>query len=77
MRRVHSREGQAYCTISIYLDRRVEGHIEAAVAATTARAHDEHDGDILVFLPGIGEIRRTESLLADDADFAVTVLRHR
>lgn len=33
-------------------------------AATVVRALAEHDGDVLVFLPGIGEIRRTADALA-------------
>lgn len=39
--------------------------IEPEVAATVVRALGEHDGDVLVFLPGIGEIRRTEQLLRE------------
>ncbi|MEE1348151.1 MAG: helicase-related protein, partial [Bacteroidales bacterium] len=35
-----------------------------AVAAAVAKAHNEGEGDILAFLPGEGEIRRAESLLA-------------
>jgi ATP-dependent helicase HrpB len=39
--------------------------IEPDVVAVILRAIREQPGDILVFLPGIGEIRRTESLLLD------------
>ena len=39
--------------------------IEPAVVAAVSRALREQAGDILVFLPGIGEIRRTESQLHD------------
>ncbi len=39
--------------------------IEPAVVAAVLRALGEHDGDVLVFLPGIGEIRRTEQQLRD------------
>ena len=46
--------------------------IEVATAAVIARAMREESGDLLVFLPGIGEIRRVEQLLAgtigDDVD---------
>ncbi|GAB3594400.1 ATP-dependent helicase HrpB [Acetobacter peroxydans] len=45
--------------------------IPAATAAGVRRALAETEGDILVFLPGTGEIRRTAQLLAD---CAVTVL---
>jgi ATP-dependent helicase HrpB len=46
--------------------------LEPAVASAVERAlRDERTGDVLVFLPGAGEIRRVESLLAEagvDAD---------
>ena len=43
------------------------GHhrIEPDVVAAVLRALREQSGDVLVFLPGIGEIRRTESMLRD------------
>jgi len=41
------------------------GRIEPDVVATVLRALGDQAGDVLVFLPGIGEIRRTESLLRD------------
>ncbi len=37
--------------------------IEPAVVTTVLEALGEHDGDVLVFLPGIGEIRRCEQQL--------------
>ncbi len=37
--------------------------IEPAVVAAVLQALGEHDGDVLVFLPGIGEIRRTQQQL--------------
>jgi len=39
--------------------------IEPDVVAAVQRALREQTGDVLVFLPGIGEIRRTESMLRD------------
>jgi ATP-dependent helicase HrpB len=39
--------------------------IEDAVAAAVRRALAEEEGSVLVFLPGLREIRRTEALLAD------------
>jgi ATP-dependent helicase HrpB len=45
--------------------RRSPDRIEPAVVAAVLRALGEHDGDVLVFLPGIGEIRRTEQQLRD------------
>jgi len=45
--------------------RRGNDRIEPAVVAAILRALGEETGDLLVFLPGIGEIRRTEAQLAD------------
>ncbi|HEX6135427.1 MAG TPA: ATP-dependent helicase HrpB [Longimicrobiales bacterium] len=56
-------EGYAFDVETIHLDRRIDGRIESAVAARTLLAHERHDGDILVFLPGAAEIRRTAELL--------------
>jgi ATP-dependent helicase HrpB len=39
--------------------------LEPAVVAAVRRALAEEDGDVLVFLPGIGEITRTAGMLAD------------
>jgi ATP-dependent helicase HrpB len=39
--------------------------VEPDVVAAVLRALREQTGDVLVFLPGIGEIRRTESMLRD------------
>ncbi len=43
----------------------VDGWIEPPVVRTVLRAIDHDDGDVLVFLPGAGEIRRTERRLTD------------
>jgi ATP-dependent helicase HrpB len=50
--------------------------IEPDVAAAVLRALREQPGDLLVFLPGIGEIRRTESMLggAVGADVDIVAL---
>ncbi len=39
--------------------------VEQATGEAVLRALDEEPGDVLVFLPGIGEIRRVEQFLAD------------
>lgn len=39
--------------------------VEQATSEAVLRALDEEPGDVLVFLPGIGEIRRVEQLLTD------------
>lgn len=43
------------------------GNVSQLVARTILQAHREHEGDILAFLPGEGEIRRTEELLSTGA----------
>ncbi len=40
-----------------------EGRIEAAVASAVREAFRREEGDMLVFLPGAGEIRRVQALL--------------
>ncbi len=44
---------------------RAEPRIELRAAHVTLRALEEEQGDILVFLPGQGEIRRTQSMLEE------------
>ncbi|HYM36418.1 MAG TPA: ATP-dependent helicase HrpB, partial [Steroidobacteraceae bacterium] len=69
-------EGKAYPVETIYRTRnpspqpsptRGEGDIVRAVASTVTRALDTHQGDMLVFLPGQGEIRRVQRLLEEAA----------
>ncbi len=59
--------GREYPVETRYLDRsgsRIGGdRIEPAVAAAVARALGDEAGDVLVFLPGAGEIRRTAERL--------------
>lgn len=56
-------EGRAYPVDTHYLPPRRDVRIEAAVAAAVRQAIQAHDGDLLVFLPGAGEIRRVQTLL--------------
>jgi len=56
-----------------YLERSFSGPVEPEAAAAVQRALRDDDGDVLVFLPGYGEIRRTFERLAaarlpDDVD---------
>ena len=61
-------EGRTHPVEEHYLDRRPEGRLEDYTARAVRRAlQDEPDGDVLVFLPGAGEIRRTEDRLDDGA----------
>ena len=52
-------EGRAYPVEIVYGARPDVRGIPASVAATVIRALNEQDGDVLVFLPGGAEIRRT------------------
>lgn len=56
-------EGRSYPVVTRYLPRRADSRIEAAVAGAVRQALREEEGDLLVFLPGQGEIRRTMDLL--------------
>jgi len=58
-------EGRSYPVDVHYRERPVKGRIESAVAAKVREVLDDTEGDVLVFLPGAGEIRRTESRLED------------
>jgi ATP-dependent helicase HrpB len=57
--------GRAHPVRVHYAPTRVDGPVEPAVARTVRRALDESGGDVLVFLPGMAEIRRVEAMLAD------------
>ncbi len=51
-----------------YLRRDDSRPIPGRVVAGVRRVLDECDGDVLAFLPGVGEIRRAADLLAPDAE---------
>jgi len=57
--------GRMFPVETHYLPRRVEGRIEPAVVRAVQEALANADGDILVFLPGVGEIRRVEARLSE------------
>jgi ATP-dependent helicase HrpB len=57
-------EGRSHPVETRYQPRRPDDYIEPAVAAAAREALGRDRGDILVFLPGTAEIRRTEALLA-------------
>ena len=56
-------EGRSYPVDVHYADDQPKDRIEDAVAATVRDVLHEEPGDVLVFLPGAGEIRRTTSNL--------------
>ena len=58
-------EGRAYPVETRYLGRDPRAPIERQVADAIERALRAETGSVLVFLPGAGEIRRTEMLLKD------------
>jgi ATP-dependent helicase HrpB len=58
-------EGRAFAVETRYRGRDMSVLIERQVADTVARALRADPGSILAFLPGQGEIRRTETLLKD------------
>lgn len=57
--------GRAYPVETRYLGRDPRAPIERQMANAILRALGEESGSILAFLPGAGEIRRTESLLRE------------
>ena len=57
--------GRMFAVDTRYLDREPAGRIEDAVASTVRRALADESGSALVFLPGVGEIRRVEERLAN------------
>jgi ATP-dependent helicase HrpB len=58
-------EGRAFAVETRYLGRDPKAPIDAQVADAVARALRAEAGSMLVFLPGAGEIRRTETRLAE------------
>ena len=70
-------EGRAYPVETRYLGRDSRAPIERQVADAVERALRAETGSLLVFLPGAGEIRRTETLLNErirDANTDVVAL---
>ena len=60
-----SSEGRVFPIETRYAPPRDDRDLEPATARTTRRALTEHEGDILVFLPGAAEIRRVRELIGD------------
>lgn len=58
-------EGRQYPVELRYLPRDPEGPLPGTVAAGVSRALSEASGDVLTFLPGVGEIVRTQAILAE------------
>ncbi len=60
---VVSSEGRVYPVETIHAQQSSSDPFERRVSDTVRRALARHEGDVLVFLPGIREIRRTEEAL--------------
>lgn len=56
-------EGRAYPVETLYRPRSAGKYLDESVANVVIDALREHEGDVLVFLPGMGEIRATLSKL--------------
>lgn len=70
-------EGRAFPVETAYLGRDPRAPIDRQVADAVVRALGAERGSILAFLPGAGEIRRTETLLRErvrDKDVAIVPL---
>ena len=61
-------QGRAFDVATRYLGRDPKAPIDAQVADAALKALRAEPGSILVFLPGAGEIRRTETRLKERAD---------
>lgn len=57
--------GRSYPVDTHYLTRRDDARLEQKVARTVITALARHEGDMMVFLPGAGEIRRVEEALTE------------
>jgi ATP-dependent helicase HrpB len=67
---VISAEGKSFPVETSYLARETEGDIAAVAGRAIINALRETEGDILVFLPGAGEIRRCQRLLEEDQELS-------
>lgn len=65
--------GRSFPVETRYLSRPRDVRIESLTARTVLRALDTETGDVLVFLPGAGEIRRTYEELANEIDAGIRV----
>jgi len=65
--------GRTFPVKKLYIPRRPNDRIEQSVAAAIKKALRDHDGSMLVFLPGRGEIERTRDLLHDVASDSILV----
>jgi len=69
-------EGKAFPLRIEWLGARPEQRIEDAMTSAILQAWREEEGDILAFLPGVGEIERTRERLAERLSAAVVLPLH-
>lgn len=69
-------EGRGFSLDIRWLDARAELRIEDRMASAIAAAWREEAGDILAFLPGVGEIERTRERLAERLPQALVLPLH-
>ncbi|MEM1131446.1 MAG: ATP-dependent helicase HrpB [Pseudomonadota bacterium] len=67
-------EGRSYSLTCHHIGRDSRQPLAASIAKLAMQALDETEGDILCFLPGIGDIRATERRLADMVDDRIVLL---
>ncbi|MCS6291370.1 MAG: ATP-dependent helicase HrpB [Nitrospira sp.] len=58
-------DGRLFPVTTQYLNRPIEGHLEPAVVRSIRQALARDEGSLLVFLPGMAEIRRVERQLVE------------
>ncbi len=68
-------DGRTFPVDVRYVARQRDDRLENAVTDCVMRALRDDEGDILVFLPGIGEINRTQSVLKERLPDSVNVAR--
>jgi ATP-dependent helicase HrpB len=64
-------DGRAFPVTTLHRGRREREYVEDGVARVVVEALRDHDGDVLAFLPGAAEIRRTAARLAGQVDASV------
>ena len=66
--------GRSHVLEHVHLGRRAERRIEDDMASAIQRALSEQEGDVLAFLPGVGEIERTGERLAERLPATMRIL---
>ena len=69
-------EGRAYPLDIRWLGSSPQARVEDAMTSAIATAWNEQEGDILAFLPGVGEIERTRERLAERLPKALVLPLH-